>query len=380
MKDIAKQSPYFFSASTNPTKVALRLIILSLISTAIMACADRSVLISDCNAVGDKQALCGWQSPEDMELLPDGKTLLVSEMAKGHGRIAGHLSVLDTETDMRKLLTILPANDQSLWGQAQCVSPVYDELGPHGIHLSQRADGMTQLLVVNHGSRESVEYYQVLNAEDGYQLQWRGCAIPPEGSFLNDVVALPTGGFIATHMYSKTDAPVGSLNFNEIKALLGFSPGYLLHFDGQGFSRLGNYEGNYPNGIQISADGRQLYVNLWAESKIQKLDSRTGEVLAEAEVTHPDNVQWDTQGNLLVTGHDFTINDLRICLNLESGACPGSFEVIQIEPETMATKKLLRHRGPPMGAATVTQQVGNNWYLGSFVGDRLLKMPAPSQP
>ena len=66
--------------------------------SALVGCADRSVIITDCEAVGDKTPLCGWQRPEDMELLPDGKTLIVSQMEVGHGRIPGALALLDTHS------------------------------------------------------------------------------------------------------------------------------------------------------------------------------------------------------------------------------------------------------------------------------------------
>lgn len=342
----------------------------------VAGCADYSVVITDCEVVGDKVPLCDWQRPEDMELLDDGKTLLVSQMEAGHGTIAGALALLDTTTDTKRPLTILDATDE-LWGQSDCTVAVTEQMGPHGIHLSTRVDGRQQLLVVNHGARESVEMFEVQALDEGYQLQWRGCVTPPAGSFLNDVVALPAGGFVVTHMFTKSDSPVGTLNLAELKALFGFNPGHLLHWDGVHFARLGGFTGDYPNGLQISADGRYLFVNLWAESKMKKLDSQTAEVLAEVEVTHPDNSQWDGAGRLLVTGHDFSLNDLRVCTTIESGTCPGAFEIMVVDTEAMSAERVMRLEGPPMGAGTVTQRVGGKFYIGSFLGDRILTVPAP---
>lgn len=345
--------------------------------SALVGCADRSVIITDCEAVGDKTPLCGWQRPEDMELLPDGKTLIVSQMEVGHGRIPGALALLDTNSG-EKVDPVIEQQTEELWGDAACKTSVGDHLGPHGIHLSERADGRQQLLVVNHGQRESVEFYEVQANDVGYQLQWRGCAEAPEGSFLNDVVALPDGGFAVTHMFTKGDAPVGTLNLNELKALVGLNPGHLLRWQaGTGYQRLGDFSGSYPNGLQISPDGQHLFVNLWAESKVKKVDLANGQVMAEATVTHPDNSQWDGEGRLLVTGHDFSLNDLLVCPDLEDGACPGAFEVMLVNTDDMSSNTLMRVEGAPMGAGTVTQRVDDRWYIGSFIGDRVLTLPAP---
>ena len=37
----------------------------------------------------------------------------------------------------------------------------------------------------------------------------------------------------------------------------------------------------------------------------------------------------------------------------------------------------LPHKGAPMGAATVAQRVGDALYIGSFAGDRLLRVEPP---
>ncbi len=360
--------------------------VLTLTGVALLTgCVDRSVIITDCQAVGDKTPLCGWQRPEDMELLDDGKTLIVSQMEMGHGRVPGAIALLDTVSGEKRELPVIEESDE-LWGDQQCTQSVGDHLGPHGIHLSTRTDGRQQLLVVNHGQRESVEFYELLSERDdetdvdeaplGYRLQWRGCAVAPQGSFLNDVVALPDGGFAVTHMFTKGDAPVGTLSSAELKALFGFNPGHLLRWGASGYERLGNFSGDYPNGLQISPDAQYLFVNLWAESAMKKVSLATGEVVAEVDVMHPDNSQWDGDGRLLVTGHDFSLHDLRVCNDLEEGTCPAAFYVIAVDTDAMTSEPLLRIEGAPMGAGTVTQRVGEHWYVGSFLGDRVLKLPA----
>jgi hypothetical protein len=55
--------------------------------------------------------------------------------------------------------------------------------------------------------------------------------------------------------------------------------------------------------------------------------------------------------------------------------CGMAFEIVALDPETMESRVIFRHQGPPMGAATVAVAHRGKVYLGSFVGDRLLVVP-----
>ncbi len=340
----------------------------------LQGCIDESALINDCEPVGDMQPICSFQSPEDMELLPDGKTLIVSEMEQNHGEVYGYLSLFNTDTGITQRLNHSTVSDGERWGSETCSEPPGAYLAPHGIHLSTRGDRRLQLLVVNHGEREAVEIYEVLHNEDPRRIEWRGCAEAPASAFLNDVVALPEGGFVATHMFDRPEGQVGTLSINEVVALLGFNPGYLLHWDGATFYPVEGFGGDYLNGIQVSEDGRYLFINSWAGSTVTKFDWHEREVVGETQVQNPDNSQWSSEGNLWIASHDFSIGDLRLCLAYPKQACPGLFRVVELDPDTMDSKVLLEHAGAPMGAATVVQEVGEHWYLGSFLGDRMLKV------
>jgi hypothetical protein len=347
-----------------------------LVLFTVVGCTDDSALITGCDAIDDKVPLCGWQRPEDMELLPDGEHIIVSEMEEEHGAIAGHLSLLNTKTSKRiELDHSNRDSNELLWGDSDCNVPPADNLAPHGIHLSLRDDQRVLLLVVNHGAREAVEFYEVIADTQSYKLTWRGCVIPPEGSFLNDVVAVNGGGFAATHMFTKTDDRLGSLSGAEIKALLGFNPGQVLYWSQGNFQQLPGLEGSYNNGIQVADDGNTLFVNYWGGSKVVKYDLSQRKVLAEVEVIHPDNSQWDSEGRLLVASHDFSLSDFWVCMTQEVRACPGAYSIVAVDPDAMTKETIIEHHGAPMGAATVAMPVGDFIYMGSFIGDRIMRMP-----
>ena len=67
--------------------------------------------------------------------------------------------------------------------------------------------------------------------------------------------------------------------------------------------------------------------------------------------------------------------DFVACENLERGACGIPFEIVAVDPETMTTLgPVYSTEGYPMGAGTVGLQVGNELFVGSFKGDRILRI------
>ena len=172
------------------------------------ACGSVEPIVS-CDPVGAATPLCGFQNPEDLALLPDRRHVLVSEYGDG-GTRPGRISLLDLESGRHELL--FAGGEPTApgpWGAPDCEGPPTTAFSPHGIHLAPRPDGALQLLVVQHGGRESVEMFQV-NSEGsgGWSIAWRGCALAPDQAALNDVVALPEGGFLATRMVG---VPLGYL-------------------------------------------------------------------------------------------------------------------------------------------------------------------------
>ena len=101
----------------------------------------------------------------------------------------------------------------------------------------------------------------------------------------------------------------------------------------------------------------------------------SGEVVATASVTRPDNSAWGSDGRLWVASHSDSIPNMLACAGQQDTACGARFEIVAVEPKTMATETIFEHRGLPMGAATVAVPQGGRIYMGSFVGDRLISIP-----
>src|SRR5215467_8294277 len=106
--------------------------------------------LMECGVHGDFEILCGTRSPEDLELTPDGKFLIVSQFVNGRGanNSDAGLVLLDlaAKTYRRMPMASERRND---WGDAACPGPIGDAIVPHGISLAKRANGMNELYVVN---------------------------------------------------------------------------------------------------------------------------------------------------------------------------------------------------------------------------------------
>ena len=347
---------------------------------ACAACSGSIEPVISCDAVGSARPVCGFQNPEDLELLPDGTGLVVSEFGSMEGGRAGALSRLDLASESRTVLyrggdggSVTPG-----WGDPTCPGPPPPELSPHGIHLAARPDGAYQLLVVNHGGRESVELFELEQTPAGWDLAWRGCAVAPAGVWMNEVVALPEGGFLAAHMLPRR-AGAGQLLEYAKAAVLGMRTGHVLEWQpGRGFAPVPGTETRFANGIALSRDGRTIFLNSSIGGKVHRIDRATGALEGSAEVPGPDNSSWAPDGRLLVASFVGPLRENLACNEIERGACPVAFQIVAVDPETLATETIYRGAGAPMGGGTVGLRVGDELFIGSFAGDRVLRVQLPN--
>ena len=72
------------------------------------------------------------------------------------------------------------------------------DFSTHGLYIEPSGDGHQTLYVVVHGSRESIEVYDIDATGISLELTWIGCAMLPEGLVANSVAALDDGSLLAT--------------------------------------------------------------------------------------------------------------------------------------------------------------------------------------
>lgn len=170
---------------------------------------------------------------------------------------------------------------------------------PHGISLYRGPDGRKVLFVINHfGGRHSVEIFDVEGSVLAHRMTVEG-----EGMVSpNDVVGTGPRSFYVTNDHGY---PPGLMRTVEDLARLRVST--VLHFDGETWKTVLEGVGG-ANGINMSADGRSLYVAAMSERAVRVLDRDpvTHDVAPRAIVDVPgyaDNIDVETEGSLLLGVH-----------------------------------------------------------------------------
>lgn len=317
---------------------------------------------------GNLVTYCGMATPEDIEVLPDRSGVIVSDMGTRRGANGleggpGPLHMLDLKSGRVTQLDPLPGGNND-WGDPACPGALGPAMNAHGIHLSRRSDGKWQVLVVNHANRESVEFFELARGKAGWGLRWRGCAVTPAGSRLNDVAALPGGGFLVTHMGPRT-----------ADGSRGENLGWLWRWTrGQGFSEQPGSRVPRPNGIAIDRAGKFAFINSGVNGgEVWKLDLKAATIVGKVAVSKADNSAWSRDGRLLVTGITAEGSSGPCFVNPRT-PCGAPFEVFAIDPATLHSERIFAHTGGPVGGGTVAVQFGNDMLVGSFSGDRILRV------
>jgi hypothetical protein len=352
---------------------------LALLGLAAVMLGGSAAPASDagCVATGELVPYCGLSHPEDIEVLPEGSGVIVSDMhiAIGPQGLTGQRGTLKWFDPKTRAITVLyPAASvspgRSDWGDPACPGEIGAALLPHGFHLSRRTGGAWQLLVVNHGGRESVEFFELARRKGQWSMSWRGCVVPPQINHLNDVAALPDGGLLMTTMHRTSDAETRqAMRLAE----QGKNTGFLWRWmPGKGFTHQAGSDSPMPNGVQVDAAGRYAYLNTANKGgDVRKLDLARGVVVGTVSLPNPDNASWAADGRLLVTGMAAGANNMA-CFMHPAAPCQAAFNVFAVDPVTMQADLLFTHSGLPLGGGTVAVQYGLDILIGSFAGDRIM--------
>ena len=250
---------------------------------------------------------------------------------------------------------------------------------PHGIDVTLRSDGRTELYVVNHGGTESVEVFEVDLDGPRPSLRWLGGVQLPGSAVGNDVAAVD-GGFVL----STTGDPDGASEVSVEQAMAGADTGGVLEWSpGRGWSLLPGTQINTGNGVAVSRDGKWVYIGGWNSRCIKKVrrgggDPETSTVGVDIMV---DNLTWSASGRLLAAGtYGISMRDF---LAGHFGPNPRlgiPSRVIAVDPETLATETLIDYGPDTFGAATTALQVGREIWVGTARDQGLARFRFPPTP
>jgi hypothetical protein len=307
-------------------------------------------------APGDAQFACGQRAPEDLVAVPGGEWVVASSYVND-GAIA--LVRVRDRVSMPGYPAPTARNRLDAERYGACPGPPDPAVfQTHGLSLQPGTGTTHRLYVVAHGGRESVEVFELDAAAAVPVLTWIGCVVAPDPIGLNSVRWLSDGGFIATNFLPRGQT------FQSLQA--GQPNGELWEWHAaSGWQEVPGSETSGANGVEISDDGRWLYVAAWGSQSFYRL-SYGGTPVERQDVPlgfRVDNIRWARDGTILAAGQ---------------GGAPGAQAsiIVSIDPDTLEVRELVRRPDVPgFGAGTVAVEVGETYWVGSFRGDRIAIFP-----
>ncbi len=321
--------------------------------------------------------ISGPVNAEDLVVAPGGEWVLTSGMT-GPTAPLGRLYAVRVEDGACN--EIFPYRCTSALDTERFVAqPDLDPLRfrPHGIDVTLRPDGRTELYVVNHGGSESVEVFEVDLDDPRPTLRWLGAVELPGGTGGHDVAAVDDGFVV-----SMTGDPDGPSKVSVEQAMAGADTGGVLEWSpARGWELLPGTQINTANGVAVSRDGEWVYIGGWNSRCIKKVrrggagDPETSGVGLDIMV---DNITWSASGLLLAAGTYGT--SMKDFLAGHFGPNPRlgiPSRVIGVHPETLAPETLIDYGPDTFGAATTALQVGREIWVGTARDQGLARFRFP---
>lgn len=236
-----------------------------------------------------------------------------------------------------------------------------DRFRAHGLYLRPGANAVHTLYVVHHGDRESIEVFELNAKAKPPALTWIGCAVAPDPLGLNSVVGLADGGFISTNFL-----PRGGDTAARERMMAGGINGEVWEWHtSTGWQKVPGSELAGANGLEISKDGKWLYIGAWGTQSFVRLSRGQTPVKKDSVPVgfRLDNLRWAPDGTLIAAG--------------QGGVAPTqTSNVVKINPATLKIQELVRHPGiEGFGVTTGAIQVAKEFWLGSVRGDRIAIFP-----
>lgn len=332
-------------------------IFFGVLSVFVLSMGSAAPLAAECPPAPNARMICAdFGGPEDFAFVPGTEWILVSSYE------GGTLNVM-TARDQKpiQVYPMTPARARlDAKTYAACPGPIVPadkgKERTHGLYLRPGPKTVHTLYVVHHGTRESVEVFEVDAVPKPPTVTWIGCVVAPEKTTLNSVAGLPDGGFAVTNTQT-----VGGGDANK-----GENSGEVWEWQPRsGWKIVPGSEMPAPNGLEASKDGKWLYIGGFGTQTFIRLSR--GETPVKKDVVplgyRVDNLRWAPDGTLFGAGKNL--------------AKPQTLFVDKINPNTLQVTPIVRYTlNPDLANGAVAVQVGQDVWVGTFRGEQILMFPA----
>lgn len=240
------------------------------------------------------------------------------------------------------------------------------EFQPHGISLWIEPDGAETLFIINHPDPASgwpTHVVQIADIQDG-RLQHRATLTSPLLVMPNDLAAVGLDRFYLTNTHAH---PPGVRQ--TLETYLQLRGANVLFYGPSGFS-VAIPDLVFPNGINVSPDGRAVYVAAMTQQSllIYERDPRTELLTRRDEVpigSSGDNIEVDAEGQLWIGSHPKL---LAVPRHAEDASVLAPAQVLRFAPADRSVREIYLSEGKPLSASSVGARYNNRLLIGQILG------------
>lgn len=238
---------------------------------------------------------------------------------------------------------------------------------PHGISFFKKED-KSYLLAVNHTQKgDFVEAFQFENQ----QLKHLATYEDPMMCCPNDLVAVDKDKFYVTNDHGNKEGA-----WRVLEDYLKIPSSYLLYHDGHMFSKA--YEElNYANGVDVSNDGRKLYLTHTTGRELLTFDRNPESGFLEIRNTLKlgtgvDNINVDKDGNIWVAAHPKLFSFVEHANNAKK---KSPSQIIKITPhgqDAFGVDEIYTNNGEEISGSSAVVSYNGQIFVGTVFENKLL--------